>query len=413
MIAVGIVAGIAAIAIGAAILAWVIWAALTGRLPTTGRRSETRGAGGPPVSEPPTFQVVALGLSGSGKTVMLSVLFHQLNYRVAGRPYRLQTPASHAARLADIYVKLIDTKQDWPGATHMGDKFVYVLDYVSDDDSTILRMNYLDYAGEILEPAQQNAAKLDELAADIGGAHALLGLIDGARVRQLLLGEPEGETYFNAVLLPMIGFVQRASCPVQLVVTKWDMIHNLEMSGAVDDQVRFDEVKRSLIAIPQIGALFAHRGGRRIRLIPLSALGPHFATLDDEGVPCKRSAGRLRPMNIDLPLCAVLPDLLRQVEQSLDEPLRRRIAAYMRTRMWDDASSLASMLIKSAGGRVLGGVNQGLVFLEWIANQRRRRGRARRRPAQQRDPALLRAELIKHMEQRVATLEHMWPGSSS
>ena len=67
-------------------------------------------------------------------------------------------------------------------------------------------------------------------------------------------------------------------------------------------------------------------------LIPVSAIGRKFATMDDEGRMVKNKAGRLRPVNVEIPLCAVLPDLFAQIQEQLDQADEDRLMAERRAR---------------------------------------------------------------------------------
>ena len=59
--------------------------------------------------DPPTFRIVALGGSGSGKTVFLSSMFHELDHRGPRRRYCLDTNAEHRIFLSEIYGTVSDT----------------------------------------------------------------------------------------------------------------------------------------------------------------------------------------------------------------------------------------------------------------------------------------------------------------
>lgn len=368
---------------------------------------------------PPTFNVVSLGLQGSGKTVLLSSMFHGLNYRSPSRPYHLETRAEDAVVLARIRAQIIDPEKPWPASTPLPDKHEYPFDFVAYDAAerrrTILRMSYLEYAGEIFEGSSaESRAQLKEVEAHVREAHALLGLIDGYRLRQLLLSDPAADGYFQAVLLPMLGFMQRATCPIQLVVTKWDDLRDLGDGRPVDDGLRFKEVMSALMDIPQVKALVSFAGSRRLRVIPVSAVGIHFADLDDgREPPKKRSNATLAPINVDVPLCAVVPDLLRQVESSLDEPLQRRVRRYVRGRLWQDARSLVLSLLQSPAGAVLRGVTEAVVFLEWMLRRTPGTRRVPRAPGGDLELQRLRAELIRHMEGKVDHLGFTHPDSVS
>src|SRR6185312_628878 len=72
-----------------------------------------------PEPRPPTFKVVALGLSGSGKTVLLASMFHHLNYVTSLRNYFLDATPEQRVKLNTIYRTISDTDQGWPRGTRV------------------------------------------------------------------------------------------------------------------------------------------------------------------------------------------------------------------------------------------------------------------------------------------------------
>jgi len=74
------------------------------------------------------------------------------------------------------------------------------------------------------------------------------------------------------------------------------------------------------------------REKRVVRLIPVSAIGRNFATMDADGRMVKSRNGRLRPLNVEIPLCAVLPDLFAQIGEQLDRACAEKIMAERRAR---------------------------------------------------------------------------------
>lgn len=272
----------------------------------------------------PIFRVLALGASGSGKTVFLSSMFHELDHRSQHRRYYLDTSAEQRILLSEIYSSVSDTTKPFPLGTRVGDMREFVFDCVAVDDASgarapVLRVSYLDYAGEVLERGQEGGStSLTELAAAMEGADSLLGIIDGYRVWQLLQGIPAGETHFRNTLRPLFGFMARASCPIQFVLTKWDLVRNFGEPQDADDQQRLDCVIEALMGFEHFSSLVHEHSSRQVvRLIPVSAVGREFAHIVD-GTVSKRRGGILRPYNVDAPFSAVLPDLFKQVEATLD-----------------------------------------------------------------------------------------------
>ena len=296
----------------------------------------------------PTFRVVALGGPGAGKTVYLSSLFHALSYRTPGRSYHLSTDPAQRIALGSLYRSVSDTSKPWPKGTQKGETREFEFDCMAADGTgdahPVLRMSYLDFAGELIQEECDDGGKaLADLAARIEKADALLGMIDGLKVLQLLRGEPEGRSYFQHGLQPMFGFMQSAKCPIHLVVTKWDLVRDFGEPEDADDELRLGRVIDALLQYEHIRALvYVYSARQIVRLIPVSAVGADFVQLDTDGKVVKRPDGHMRPTNVEVPLCAVLPDLFRQVEGSLDESLRRELDRALWKEIGSDSAAIAS-----------------------------------------------------------------------
>lgn len=314
---------------------------------------EATPAGLAPSARPalPTFRVVALGTSGSGKTVLLASMFHKLNHLTPERSFYLESGAEQRVALGRIYSTVSDTSKPWPRGTRTGETREFLFDCVAVDRDNarlpVLRMSYLDYAGELLEVEQEEGSTaLDDLAERIAGANALLGMIDGHRMLQLLRGEAAGRNYFQHALQPMFGFMQGASCPIHLVLTKWDLVRDFGEPEDADEAYRLNSVIEALLEFEHIKALvYVHSKNQIVRLIPVSAVGPSFVQINDAGHVSKLPDGTLRPTNVEVPLAAVLPDLFSQVERSLDDSARKRIDTEMRRNLRKHVPAIAASLL--------------------------------------------------------------------
>jgi len=349
----------------------------------------------------PHFRVVALGVAGSGKTVYLSSMFHTVNVPMPGRSYFLETNAAHRVYLSKVFDEISDTAEPWPRGTRTGETRELDFDCVSFDAGvkhTVFKISYLDYAGELLESEQEaGSTALSDLEGRIRNAHGLLGMLDGYRVLQYLRNEPAGRRYFRSQIQPMTGIMAGASCPIHFVLTKWDLVRGFGEPENADENTRLDLVRDALLETAHLRALVETHtwGSRVIRLIPVSAVGPHFAQMDHEGHVLKLPDGELNPTNVEVPLTAILPDLFRQIELSLDAPTRKRLSEAARSRrgLTDEESrnSLGSLFNLPAGVAlrqklqdVVGGSSGKEVmgmFLDWMAGataeELRATGRAR------------------------------------
>ncbi|MBM7805113.1 GTPase SAR1 family protein [Geodermatophilus bullaregiensis] len=335
----------------------------------------------------PTFRVVALGGSGAGKTVFLSTMFHEMNFRTSRRSYYLETTPEQAIALGNIYARLTDTTQPWPKATLVADSHEYVFDCVGRDPQghrrKVLTLSFIDYAGGLLERHMDGASQaFHDLQQRIDGANALLVMIDGIRIRQLFENHPAARTYFLSTIRPMLEFAQRANCPLHFILTKWDLVCEVPTLRSLSEGERLGRVVAALMQFDFLKALvYVHSSGQVVRVIPVSSVGAGFAEVDSNGYVVKRPHGTVAPTNVDVPLSVIVPDYFKQVRASLDTATRDAVEAAVRSRLnlkpheWLGVA--ASMLGRPAGlvvrtalkGTLGGDVGQEVstLFLRWLA----------------------------------------------
>ncbi|MGH3645827.1 MAG: hypothetical protein ACRDTM_01395 [Micromonosporaceae bacterium] len=267
----------------------------------------------------PTFRVIALGPRGAGKTLLLASMYNQMQ-TPSGRGYFLTAPYDQVVRLNQVFTEVADPSLDWPSGTSVAETrdFTFTVHTRAPSGAmhTIMGIDYLEYAGGLLTdvPAPGSTAQ-SQLLGRIDSAHALIGIIDGYRVRQCLDGQHEGQMRLQQSLTAMISLMMLASSPVTFVITKWDLLRDID----VDEDSRLRLVRKYLMT--NIGfrdLVQAHSASRVVRLIPVSAVGPDFAELDSDGRIAKLPYGQLHPTNVDVPLSAVVPDVFEQVERSMD-----------------------------------------------------------------------------------------------
>jgi hypothetical protein len=285
-------------------------------------RSRRRAAAPPaPAPDPvPTFKVVALGSRGSGKTLLLASMYHQMQTPV-GRSYFLTAPYEQVVLLNQWFTEVADTSKAWPSGTSVGEtrEFVFTVRTRAPAGSlhTVMNISYLEYAGGLLTDAQAPGSTGQAgLLQRIDAAHALIGIIDGYRIRQCLDGQYEGQMRLQQSLTAMINLMMLVSCPITFVITKWDILRDID----VDEEARLRRVRKYLMSNNGFRDLVqAHSSHRVVRLIPVSAVGPDFAELDADGRIAKLPDGEMHPTNVDTPLSALVPDVFEQIERSLDK----------------------------------------------------------------------------------------------
>jgi GTPase SAR1 family protein len=341
-----------------------------------------------PITVPsPTFRVVALGGSGAGKTVFLSTMFHELNFRTSRRSYYLETTPEQAIALGNIYARLTDPAQPWPKATLVADSQEYVFDCVGRDPQgnrrKVLTLSFVDYAGGLLERHMDGASHaFQDLQKRIDEANALLVMIDGYRIRQLFENHQAARTYFLGTIRPMLEFAQRATCPIHFVLTKWDLVCEAPALHSLTEGERQDRVVAALMQFDFLKALvYVHSSEQVVRVIPVSSVGASFAEIDSNGFVVKRPHGTVAPTNVDVPLSVIVPDYFKQVRASLDTATRDAVEVAVRSRLnlkpheWlGVAASVlaqpAGLVVRTAFKSTLGGdVGQEVstLFLRWLA----------------------------------------------
>ncbi|MDR7276946.1 hypothetical protein [Catenuloplanes atrovinosus] len=308
----------------------------------------------------PTFRVAALGPRGSGKTLLLASMYHEMQVW-AGRSYLLTAPRAEVALLNQWFSQVEDTARDWPAGTAVADtrEFTFTVRTrtASGELRPVLRLVYLEYAGKILtEPEEPGSHLWSELDAQVQRADALIGIVDGHRVRQWYDGVPEGRVRLQHAMTAMINRMLTVDKPVTFIITKWDLLRDID----VDDDARLRAVRKLLMSNRGFRELVREHAARRVvRLIPVSAVGPSFAEMDDAGEVAKVPGGELRPTNVDVPLAAVVPDVFEQVARALDrQKLEAAMEAVRRRTGAGPAAALAELgaFVVAHAARVTSGV---------------------------------------------------------
>jgi len=312
----------------------------------------------------PTFRVVALGLQGSGKTLLLTSIYRRL--QVPGdRGYYLRTPYEQLIELNRWYQETANTDTDWPRGTSRGEmrEFEFsLMTHLDDGPVTVFNLGYLEYPGELLtDPEAPGGTAQARLLESVSTADALIGIIDGLRVLQTYRGEQRGKVLLQTTLDAMVHTMLSARAPLVFVITKWDLLDQLH----ADENVRLEIVRDLLMGVEGFRDLVrVHSARRVIRLIPVTAVGHDFAELND-GQVRKKPHGHFEPINVEAALSAVVPDILRQIELSLDHATRQAIMAETQRRMRmgprEAVRSLTAFVAERAGRALLAALGGGVL----------------------------------------------------
>jgi hypothetical protein len=219
--------------------------------------------------------------------------------------------------------------------------------------------------------------------------------------------------------MPLLRLAGRASCPLQLIITKWDLVLGFSNGAPKDHDALLKTVRDRLLEYPLVNGLVHSHCDRQhhVRLIPVSAVGRQFAELRMDGEVGKRAGGRLDPFKVDVPLCAVLPDVLNQLEDALDPAVRRNLEADIDRRRTNDTASIVVAVLDSAAGQALratlvGRVGDALarLFIEMLVRRRAPKPEAPHENAEVQTQRL-RADVLKDMERVVWLLQERLPSS--
>jgi hypothetical protein len=268
----------------------------------------------------PAFRIVALGPRGSGKTLLLSSMYHEMRLP-SDRGYYLAAPHHEMLQLSGWFNQVADFDQDWPQGTVAGDTREFTFEVRTRAPSgavhTVMTLGYLEYAGGVLtEPRPPGEGFQEELLERIRSADALFGIIDGFHLRQWIDGLPQGRNRLQHSLTTMVTLMLSEPRPITFVITKWDLLRDID----ADEDGRLRMVCKRLMTNPDFRELVkVHSAHRVVRLIPVSAVGPDFAGLNSDGYVEKLPDGEMRPTNVDAPLSAVVPDIFEQVERQVDQ----------------------------------------------------------------------------------------------
>ncbi|MBY8877253.1 hypothetical protein [Actinacidiphila acidipaludis] len=275
------------------------------------------------MEEPAAYTVVTLGPSGAGKTVYLAALWQTLKVHHPGLLCHLSLDdVRKENRLEEVFRQVADPGPDWPPSTLPGDipEWVFSCKVISPHGQfTAMKVRYIDYAGESLTGVRDGGAS-QEFVDTLREADALLGLLDGRRILEMMRGESDFLDQMSRTFLLM----QNSTGPIHFVITKWDLLAG---------HYTLEQIRERLMRHPHFSSLVASRRTwktrrmavppGRIRLLPVSSVGLEFAFLDSTGEMRKRANRRPEPYNVDLAFGAVLPDLLARAYEVAAEERRR------------------------------------------------------------------------------------------
>ena len=232
-------------------------------------------------------QITILGMSGAGKTCYLLGLYYKMGSGMKG--FTITTDEDTDVQLRDRYAKMCDPslgKERFPVGTDNISKYTFNLEC---GYKPIMSFDWVDYPGGILDRKKEgNLEEFEDLKESINSSSSLFICVDGA----LLVGDDIEEKIervkdeCSAVINTFFSefFASNNQLPpTAIVVTKYDLC-------------RQDTNEEELCEIIEeaFSPFFVKDGNKRIvTIIPVS-IGINIMDND--------CSGRLKPMNINLPI---------------------------------------------------------------------------------------------------------------
>lgn len=278
------------------------------------------------------YNVVVLGASGSGKTVFLASMFHELSTQGNRGFYIKAGDRDEQLLLTNAYEVLI-LEEDWPDSTQLEEfKEWEFTCFVQKEDLSIFpacQFEFIDYAGGRL--TDHNLDDDGLLQGYIQKADTLICLIDGRKLFESMQGDNRA---WNRLVLkdlaPILQTIQdTGNKPVHFVVTKWDLFSDLHSL--------LDVKKHLLSHEPFKNVVVRREKSFPVRLIPVSAVGNDFAKLENGRM--LKTGDAPKPFQVEMPLACVVPDMMegkvREIEEKRKREQQRSVKVEANLNWWD------------------------------------------------------------------------------
>lgn len=382
-------------------LAWWAVTKLRGRW---SRRSARHG-------EPRRVDVLMLGFSGSGKTLMLAGMFSRFRFGGASG-ITMTTDDASERDLERIIGRIQDTEDDFlPEATPPGDprtwSFGVRVDVAQGRGAEAFTLNYLDYAGEYAAALAGADGEMNEaFIAALKETDILMGVLDGGDVCRVLLGQARPETLVRMERLLRLLVRTDQRC-VHLVISKWDALvdrdgRRLGLDEVVSRLEQVSENFRDFRLNPRFSTL---------RIIPVSTFGYGFAKQDGEGRMVKQRGASWSPLNVDFPFSCAVPDILTgdvalMSAHRLGQDNRTTLTAERLAKVTLAVFDLAGIALKTSGHGLLASVPIHVIVERVRESLPRWLARAAAEPRFDGNAAL--ATVLQHCYARTAVFNQQW-----
>jgi GTPase SAR1 family protein len=272
------------------------------------------------------YSVIMLGSSGSGKTVFLASMFHELSTQ-GSRGFFLRSEGIDPPRQLSKVYQEVAGKGEWPEGTKRDkvSEWKFTCYVQSKKDGSIFPscdFTFIDYAGGLLTEIEDEEEADSKFEKAVETADTLLGLLDGKKLLDAMRGKelPAWDALFLTDLPAMLRKMQFTRVPIHFVVSKWDLI---------EDEYSLAQVREFLLEFEQFSNIVETRRdiGSPVRLIPVSSVGKGFAVPQPNG-RMQKTGKSPKPFQVEMPLACVIPDIM---QKNLHDLVRKKEAEQSRS----------------------------------------------------------------------------------
>lgn len=299
------------------------------------------------------YRVIMLGPSGSGKTVLLASMYKQLALHGDAKFFIQVGNGEKRKRLVSIYRQVATTDEIWPKGTRRSEisewSFICKVQTPNLAVYPACKFTYIDYAGGwITDESEDDDSISSQFDDELKNADALLGLLDGQKVLEMMRGEKGGggDVLLETDLPNMLPTMNQcgAENPVHFVISKWDLL---------ESHFSLESIREKLLSIRDFKQLVQSRvqAGSQVRLIPVSSVGSGFAVFQPDGSMTKVLGHQPEPFQVEMPIACVLPAKFRfelnRLKEKKQEELSRKIEIKPNYTSWDNLRIFIADMIET------------------------------------------------------------------
>jgi len=287
----------------------------------------------------PHYRTLVLGTEGSGKTVFMASMYQYLAIQHTETGFYLRTTPIQHRDLTHLYQVIRDPDSPWPATTTKVEEWDFLCCVESHiSRKPVFSFTYYDYPGEVLtEEAIEGSQVLQDFEQKAQMADTRILILDGEKIRAWLndgFKVSERKTNIMQDLDFMLRYLQDGLKPTHFVVTKWDLLDE-DLSPEQSNHT-LDRICSALMENRNFHSIVMqlNQAGMPARLIPVSAVGKNFATLDANGNMQKTPKALPVPYQVEMPIALTLIDAFHAEHVRLSPEQRVTLQKVLSSKLW-------------------------------------------------------------------------------